>query len=130
MNQEGATAAPIDESSKAHFLRNLSLEQVKLGRSFNLQYDSVLKRSNLLLHINHAWNPTSGKRLASNLWPLVLQKAMTLSYYQNGVEWGGPWGKPTLTSPRLDISFWLLKEMVVPHHITDLRRFAFNTHRF
>mmetsp|Transcript_14332 Transcript_14332/g.34732 ORF Transcript_14332/g.34732 Transcript_14332/m.34732 type:complete len:463 (-) Transcript_14332:268-1656(-) len=88
-------------------LRNKSLEQVNIGRFTELQYDNKYK---VQLHVNRAWRPKSKQMPMTNLWPQVLQRATRLLYYRDNDEWG----KPSLESPRKDVTFWLLKEMVVP----------------
>jgi hypothetical protein len=85
---------------------NKSLEQVNVGRFTEFQYGI---KNNVQLHVNRAWKPNS-KQIPTNLWPQVLQRATRLLYYRDNDDWE----KPSLESPRRDVMFWLLKEMVVP----------------
>ncbi|KAL3945237.1 MAG: hypothetical protein SGBAC_000710 [Bacillariaceae sp.] len=86
--------------------RNKSLEQVNVGNVLCSEYD-------MPLHINRAWrksNNSEQQQLPTNLWPQVLQRAMRVLYYRGN----DAWKKPTLESPRKDVTYWLLKELIVP----------------
>mmetsp|Transcript_24348 Transcript_24348/g.59608 ORF Transcript_24348/g.59608 Transcript_24348/m.59608 type:complete len:471 (-) Transcript_24348:394-1806(-) len=90
--------------------QNKSLECFYFENIKELEFDSRLR---VPLSLNRggrrAMEVGSPKELPENLWPLILERASQIHYY----DFGGTLGEPKLESTRVDVVYWLLKEKVL-----------------
>ncbi|CAJ1966501.1 unnamed protein product [Cylindrotheca closterium] len=96
--------------------RNTSLERLKIDyetedEEWAEYYDDTFS---IPLSLNRAGRQylqdDAGVQLPAKLWPLILQRAGKISYY---CVFDDAWKHPTMTSTRVDVVYWLLRERIL-----------------